>query len=151
MKIALILALALAIPAKNDTPAKDDTPVEDDMFYSALTKRQCGKTRGVIWIRQDGKDFHVTGETRVNGTFPRLSGNYVFDGEELTRNGKSCKRVNSELPPDEAKSDAVMLEDRFGLPVFELGPDDPAEWSVCRQGQVNRRDRDARRRSVKAL
>jgi hypothetical protein len=125
MKIALLLALALA------TPAKDDTPPQDDI-YIALTTTQCGKTRGVIWIRMDGKDFYVTGETRVNGTLPRLSGNYVLNGDELTRNGKPCKGVTSKLLPDEVKSDAAMLEDRFGLPVFQLGPDNRAEWSVCR-------------------
>jgi hypothetical protein len=56
------------------TPAKDDTPAQDDMVYLALDRRQCGRTRGVIWMREDGKDFYVTGETRVNGTLPRLSG-----------------------------------------------------------------------------
>jgi hypothetical protein len=107
MKIALILVLALATPVKDDTPGKDDTQAQDDMVYLALDRRQCGRTRGVIWMREDGKDFYVTGETRVNGTLPRLSGNYAFNGEELTRNGKPCKQ--SGLPPDEAKSDAAML------------------------------------------
>jgi hypothetical protein len=134
MKIALILALVFA------TPAKDDTPAQDDMLYIALTTRQCGKTRGVIWIRTDGKDFYVTGETRVNGTFPRLEGKFVYDGAtgELTRDGKPCKHVRYASPTgtsmagEAKKPNITMLEDRFGLPVFQLGPDDRAEWSVCR-------------------
>jgi hypothetical protein len=67
MKIALILALALA------TPAKDDTPAQDDLLYIALTTRQCGKTRGVIWIRTDGKDFYVTGASSSTTAPPESS------------------------------------------------------------------------------
>ena len=78
----------------------------------------------------------------ANGTLPRLEGNFVFNPatEELTRDGKPCKYVKS----------ATMIEDRFGLPVFQVGPDDRA-LLVARphsaQGQVDRRDRVARRRS----
>jgi hypothetical protein len=119
-----------------DTPPKmddGDTPPALDEMYVALSTGLCGKTRSVIWIRMDGQRFYVTGETRVNGTFPQLAGDYTYDGaaEELTRDGKPCKGVKSE--PDEAsRPDAAMLEDRFGLPVFQLGPEDRAEWTVCR-------------------
>ena len=89
MRIAILAALlVLATPAI----AKDP----NDRMWMALKSVKCGNIRVVIWREiDDPTDYYATREFRVNGTFLRVKGDFIYNDDtgETSLNGKRCKDV----------------------------------------------------------
>jgi hypothetical protein len=52
----------------------------------------------------------------------------ITDKQEVFLDGKKCDAWSSSKHAESAR----MIEDRFGLPVFQVGPDDRALWWLVR-------------------
>ena len=90
MRIAIILAALLVLAA----PAIAKDP--NDRMWVALKSVECGNIRVVIWREvDDPTDYYATREFRVNGTFLRVKGNFIYndDAGKAFLNGKRCKEV----------------------------------------------------------
>jgi hypothetical protein len=90
MGIAIILAALLVLA----TPAIAKDP--NDRMWVALKSVECGSIRVVIWREiDDPTDYYATREFRVNGTFLRVKGNFIYkdDTGETFLNGKPCKEI----------------------------------------------------------
>jgi hypothetical protein len=90
MRIAIIIAALLVLA----TPAIAKDP--NDRMWVALKRVECGKIRVVIWREiDDPTDYYATREFRVNGTFLRVKGNFVYNDDtgETFLNGKPCKNT----------------------------------------------------------
>jgi hypothetical protein len=82
--IILAALLVLATPAIAKNP-------EDRMWMA-----QCGNMRVVIWREvDDPTDYYATREFRVNGTFLRVKGDFIYSADtgETSLNGKRCKDI----------------------------------------------------------
>ena|SRR2546429_1550292 len=98
----------------------------DDEMYIAVTRVHCGKFEGIVWKQMNGdKQF-----TRFYGTKPKDRKRFkVIDGE-VYLDGKKCEAEDK--AGEAKKDDLTILENRFGLPVYQTGPNDRALWWLVR-------------------